>query len=231
MLLDSSDRGFACHVMLDGYWEMWMTQYLARVVRPGMTVVDVGANFGYFTLLLGEAVGERGHVLAVEPNPRTAHYLRQTIDLNGFSDRTFLLNEALAAARGRGWLFSPTGEPKNASLVVDNARSGGETFEVPVASLDDIALERGRVDLIKIDAEGAELGIFSGMKRLVDRDHPLLVIEFNAARYADPGSFLHELMASYPVCRELTFEGELAPVRPEDVLRERYGQDRMLVLE
>ena len=69
IFLRSADRGFACHLMLDGFWEIWLTQYLAGCVRPGMTVIDVGANYGYYTLLLADAVGEAGHVIAVEPNP------------------------------------------------------------------------------------------------------------------------------------------------------------------
>src|SRR5882672_5557832 len=77
IFLRSSDRGFACHVMLDGFWEMWLTQFLAHRVKPGMTVIDVGANFGYYTLLLGDAVGEAGRVIAAEPNPDAASLLQE----------------------------------------------------------------------------------------------------------------------------------------------------------
>src|SRR5260370_19641668 len=51
IFLRTDDRGFACHLMLDGFWEMWLTQFLARSIRSGMTVIDVGANFGYYTVL------------------------------------------------------------------------------------------------------------------------------------------------------------------------------------
>src|ERR1700721_2241910 len=53
MLLPTTDVGFASHVMLDGFWEIWLTLFFARLVMPGMTVIDVGANFGYYTLLFG----------------------------------------------------------------------------------------------------------------------------------------------------------------------------------
>ncbi len=49
MFVDTSDNSLSPHLMLDGYWEMWLTEALARAIRPGMTVVDVGANLGYFT--------------------------------------------------------------------------------------------------------------------------------------------------------------------------------------
>src|SRR5262249_7878864 len=68
--LDTNDTGFASHVLLDGFWEMWLTIFFARQVKPGMTVIDVGANFGYYTLLFGSLVGDEGRVYAVEPNPR-----------------------------------------------------------------------------------------------------------------------------------------------------------------
>ena len=47
MFLDTRDRGFGSHVALDGYWEMWLTQFIARLIQPGMHVADIGANFGY----------------------------------------------------------------------------------------------------------------------------------------------------------------------------------------
>src|SRR4051812_47360748 len=54
MLLHTADRGFADHVMMDGYWEIWLNQFFARTMKPGMTVVDVGANYGYYTMLFAD---------------------------------------------------------------------------------------------------------------------------------------------------------------------------------
>ena len=110
--LNSKDRGFASHLMLDGYWEMWLTQYLARTVKPGMTVIDVGANFGYFTLLLADVVGANGKVVAVEPNCSATALLRETVLLNGFNDRVQIVPEALSATSGSGFLFVPDGSPR-----------------------------------------------------------------------------------------------------------------------
>src|SRR3984893_1132118 len=67
MLLPTTDVGFASHVMLDGFWELCLALFSSRLVTPGMTGVDVGANFGYYTLLFGHAVGPSGHVIAIEP--------------------------------------------------------------------------------------------------------------------------------------------------------------------
>ena len=113
IFLSADDLGFAWHLMLDGYWEIWLTQFFARLVKPGMTVIDVGANFGYYAVLFGDAVGATGRVIAIEPVPSTAAVLRKTIDLNGLTHTTRLV---VAAAGDRDdaevHMLVPPGEPK-----------------------------------------------------------------------------------------------------------------------
>jgi FkbM family methyltransferase len=229
IFLRSTDRGFACHVMLDGFWEMWLTQFLARHVKPGMTVVDVGANFGYYTLLLGDAVGEGGHVIAVEPNPDAAALLQETVLLNGHGQRTRVVPHALGATGGRGWLYSPHGEPKNSSLVAREGLPGGRTIDIAILTLDEVALPSKKVDLVKIDAEGGEIGIVIGMRQLIARDRPMITLEFNPARYADPQGFLDELLASYGTAQELSLDGALLPLDRMSVLDKANREDRILI--
>lgn len=231
IFLRSSDRGFACHLMLDGFWEMWLTQFFARRVTAGMTVVDVGANFGYYTLLLGDLVGAAGHVIAVEPNPDAASLLQETVLLNGHRTRTKVVPHALGASAGRGWLYAPDGEPKNAALVDTEHLSGGRTVEVSTLTLDEVALPYAKVDLVKIDAEGGELGIVAGMRQLIARDRPAIVLEFNAARYPEPRRFLDELLASYGTARELSLDGTLLPLDTVSVLDQASLEDRILLFE
>lgn len=231
IFLRSSDRGFACHVMLDGFWEMWLTQFLAQKVKPGMTVVDVGANYGYYTLLMGDAVGETGHVIAVEPNPDAASLLDQSVGLNGFGSRTRLVPQALGAEAGTALLFAPDGEPKNALVVPQVDLPGGRTHEVPVTTLDAVAGDGSRIDLIKIDAEGAEQAIIEGMQQVLARDRPTLVLEYNAARYADPKAFLDGLLALYINASELTGDGRLVPIDGPSVTDQAPRLDRLLVFE
>ena len=57
MFLSTTDLGFSLHVMLDGFWEIWLTLFFARSVKAGMVALDIGANFGYYSVLLGAAVG------------------------------------------------------------------------------------------------------------------------------------------------------------------------------
>jgi FkbM family methyltransferase len=231
IFLQSSDRGFACHLMLDGYWEIWLTQFLARHVRQGMTVIDVGANFGYYTLLLADAVGSTGQVVAVEPNPATVALLRESIQLNGYTDRTTIVPCALSAQAGNALLFCPDGEPKNAGLVSHKGRPGGTTIEVPTVTLDAITKGMRKIDLVKIDAEGAELAIVGGMQELIKRDHPAIVLEFNAARYSDPNAFLESLVKSYSSVQEISLDGTFLPLDSASVTDKASLQDRLLLFQ
>lgn len=229
IFLRSSDRGFACHLMLDGFWEIWLTQFLAEKVKPGMTVVDVGANYGYYTLLMGDAVGETGCVISVEPNPDAVALLAESVTLNGFGPRTRLVSQALGAEAGSALLFTPDSEPKNAMLVSESGLPGGRTRTVPVTTLDAVALHGPRIDLIKIDAEGAEEAIVAGMQAVMTRDRPTLVLEYNAARYADPDGFLEGLLTVYGDAQELTSEGVLVPIDRPSVTDQSSRLDRLLV--
>lgn len=67
MYVDPVDHGNTPHLALNGFWEAWVTLAIARQVQPGWRCVDVGANVGYFTLLMADLVGPEGAVLAVEP--------------------------------------------------------------------------------------------------------------------------------------------------------------------
>ena len=191
------------------FWEIWLTQYLAGCIQPGMTVIDVGANYGYYTLLSADAVGEAGRVIAVEPNPDAVRLLTQSVLLNGHAARTRIVPSALGASAGQRLLFVPSYEPKNATLVDRTDLTGGHTIEVSTVTLDEIALSVPKVGLVKIDAEGAEQEIVAGMRGpSMGARQPMLVLEYNAARYAEQGTFLDGLLAAYG-----TADGSCSPAR------------------
>ncbi len=140
MYVDLRDTGFAPHLMFEGYWEYWITDFMWRNVKPGQVAVDVGANHGYYTLLLADLVGPGGKVHAFEPNPRLAELLDRNIAVNGF----WHVAEARAAAAGdrdgdTARLVVPVRDPKNAHLVApsqhvpaaDPGAAGSAVHEVP----------------------------------------------------------------------------------------------------
>ncbi|MEA3066194.1 MAG: hypothetical protein QOJ27_2655 [Sphingomonadales bacterium] len=226
----TDDVGFGANVLLDGYWESWLTRFIAATVRRGGTVVDVGANCGYYSVLLADLVGPEGRVYAVEPNPAMARLLRRSIELNGFSARTTVCEAALGAKDGGTVsLFVPDGEPKNAALGADGGRPGSR-HEVAARTLDALLAAEGPIDFVKIDAEGGEEEIIAGMKRVCGLCPPPMVLEFNAARYGDPAAFLDELLGIYGRLAHVDFDGRAEPATPERVLGERFGEDWLLFL-
>ena len=229
LYLATDDVGFAGHVMLDGFWEMWLTQFFARRIKPGMTVVDVGAHFGYYTLLFGDLVGPDGRVLAIEPAPATARLLERSIALNGYSPNVRL--ECLAVGRipdGLGHLFVPPGETKNAALG-PSGREG--SIEVVVTTLDHLIRDYDRIDLVKIDAEGSEIDIITGMADVITRHAPDVLLEYNAARYTDPQGFLDELMGSFASITVLDPDGALRPASAAEIATPHADRDWLLFLE
>jgi len=234
LYVDTRDRGFGSHVLLDGFWEIWLTLFCARNVKRGMTAIDVGANFGYYSLLLAELVGAKGELIAVEPNPHAADFLRRSIELNGLLGWTRIEKLALGSViSGEASFYSPNSEPKNALIVAETfqPRAGdGAVIRVPITTLDRLSASRSRVDFIKIDAEGAEETILEGMSETIARHKPMLVVEFNPARYADAGGFLERLAGIYGSLRRLDFSGEAVPVTGADLLSEYGADDSLLVL-
>jgi FkbM family methyltransferase len=229
LFLSSDDLGFSCHVMLDGYWESWLTVFFLRYVRPGMTVIDVGANFGYYTVLFGAMVGPIGRVVAIEPVPSTVALLSDSIALNGLAKRTRLVaGTAGAVASTKTQILVPPHEPKNAAVVAEGHEG---SIVVPSFTVDELVTGFDHVDLVKIDVEGSEINVIAGMRETIAKHCPAIMLEFNALRYADPAGFLNLLMKNYSKVRKLGWDGELKAVTPELILAERSGEDSLLFFE
>lgn len=227
IFLSTIDLGFACHVMLDGFWESWLTLFFAKSIYSGMVVIDVGANFGYYTLLFGAMVGENGRVIAIEPSPSTAQFLRKTVNLNGFSARTKIFENAADVKSGETVnLYINATDPKN-NTVVNSALPG--SVAVSTIAIDDICADFEKIDMIKIDAEGAEERIIAGMWQTIDRFSPTIVLEFNAARYKDARGFLNRLASRYGEVEVVGYDGKPSPISVEDVLTKNFGTDWLLI--
>ena len=149
------------------------------LVRPGMTVFDVGANVGYYAMTAAALMGGSGSVHAFEPTPAVAQRLRQNVDLNGI--KTVIINAvAVGEMTGKLGLRLNADDSEGNSLVAFG--DDWAAVEVPVTTLDDYTASRGvsTVDVLKIDVEGAEVSVLRGARRLLGGDAaPLILIEFN----------------------------------------------------
>jgi FkbM family methyltransferase len=212
---------------------MWCTEFMLHRIRPGQVAWDVGANLGYYAVLMAELVGRQGRVLALEPNPRLAKLCGQTLALNGHWHTAEVRRIAAADESGGTLRFRTTfSDPKNGHLLAaDEAAAPGiddDTLEVavPTMRLDD--LSEGPVDFLKIDVEGAEEMVWAGMQRLLDRSPGITVLmEFNAGRCRAAEATLAEIAARFPL-RELTLQGPVAAVTAAEIMRR--VEDTLLVL-
>jgi FkbM family methyltransferase len=208
MYADADDLGIAPHFALNGYWESNVTLALARAVRPGSWCLDVGANHGYYTVILAAGTGATGHVAAVEPNPRTVDLMTRTLDVNGFLSHTDVVCRAMSDRHGDDVeFFIPTHRGMNA-LVGSIDSSLGTTIQAETETIDNLTEDWPKVDIVKIDVEGSEEAVWRGMQRVLAENQEItVIIEVNAARYADPIRFLQEIESLGFPLRYITING------------------------
>jgi len=167
---------------LFGLHEPAVADMLIEHCRTGYTAVDVGAYCGYFTLLLAKCVGPNGRCLAIEPNPVNAGRVRQAVRLNDLA-RVEVIESAVTDHDGAmTFLLEPTGTMGRLAGTVDDTMAFADAIEVSGRALDSVLdeLQVEKVDLVKIDVEGAEDLVLDGFRRRLERDRPILMIEVHA---------------------------------------------------
>lgn len=229
MFVDTTDLGFSSHMLLSGYWEMWVTEAIVARIRPGMHAVDVGANLGYFTLIMADLVGPTGRVDAFEPNPAIAEKLTKSVEVNGYLSRTTIHQAALGNVAGEVTLHIPPSEPKNAYLGAASILPDHLSVTIPSLRLDELD-SADTIDLIKIDVEGAEEHVWSGMQGILDSGRPLTVLlEFAACRYADAGGFIDRIMSHGFSAELIDYSAGVVPTTREEILSRPGDVDQMLI--
>ncbi len=153
-------------------------EYLRSLLFPGATFVDVGANLGIYTLVASRIVGHSGRVIAFEPSVQSLPLLQKNITLNSLTNVT-AFPVALSEKAGRVRLYHAGSCPSGNSLGRHPSFPG--SFETVLAeSLDDV-LQRipvGRVDVIKMDVQGAEELVLRGAQKTLASKNPVIIFEF-----------------------------------------------------
>ncbi len=163
-----SSQSVLAPFLYEGSFESDMQTFLFRYLRPGMCVLDIGANIGLYTVQMASAVGEAGHVYAFEPCPLTAARLRENVTLNRLSNVS-IVEKALSDSEGTAhfYIFPEGGDAYNSLGAVRREREGlcaTQLIEVQTTTLDAFANQAGltSVDFIKLDVEGAEEMVLRG---------------------------------------------------------------------
>jgi FkbM family methyltransferase len=181
------------------------------LVQPGMTVADIGANIGHHTLILAGLVTPQGSVHSFEPHPDTFEELVANARRNGF-DHVQCNNLALSSATGNATLYIGFDEAVNS---LERTKYYDERKLTVVTDTFDRYVERAeltRLDLVKIDVEGAEPLVLEGAALTLEKFRPLLVVEFSehsqAFGYSDADLFDLLKSRSYTLFRAGTIPFE-----------------------
>jgi FkbM family methyltransferase len=176
--VDPHDWAVGSQVSRTGTYEPEVTATIRALLEPGATFVDVGANIGWFSLLAATLVGSSGHVLAVEPNPQNCALVERSAKENDFSQ----IEVCPVAATDFSSVVAVRTDASNGCIIpLDAVREPIVCSYVAQAKhLDDIVAEAGldRLDVIKIDVEGAEPRVLRGAEKSIARFHPYIVSEF-----------------------------------------------------
>jgi len=217
LYLDTRDYGIVPHLAMDGFWESWVTLAMARLVRPGMRVVNVGANFGYYAVLFADLVGPTGDVVAFEPLGQIATQLERTKVANGFK-HLHVRREVVLEKPGTVTFANPVGYLNGFVLRAGEVTHQDVTIEhIPGAPLDGMV---GSVDFLFVDAEGVEPEVLRGARgALAKSPAATVVLEFTRSRYPDPLAFALELEDGGRRALYVVGEmGELVPRTPEQLV-------------
>jgi FkbM family methyltransferase len=181
-------------ILLEGLWDPQLTQLVKNRLDRGMVFIDIGAHSGYFTLLAARNVAESGRVLAVEPNPKIANQLRENLNASNIHNTTI---EQIACNEhgGAAVLYVHDDSNSSASSLSEVNVHSGNQIAVQCQPLDEV-VERhalNRVDLIKIDVEGAELSVIRGALSTLSRFKPTIVMELDSTLLAAFGSSIDDV--------------------------------------
>jgi FkbM family methyltransferase len=162
------------------HFEFITRSAIMSIICEGMTVLDLGANIGYYTIQMAHKVGNTGRVVAFEPNPVVVEQLHHNIQLNNLSN---IIVETLALSNTNGtcsFCAPEPGKESHGSLKQNISFTSTKQLTVKTKKLDDVLHRLGisKVDFIKIDVEGAEKLIFQGATELLSKRHkPTIIFE------------------------------------------------------
>lgn len=201
MCVDCRDMGVAPSLIMHNIFEEYQTKLTKELIKPGMVVVDIGANIGYYSLIAAKLVGPTGKVYAFEPEPRCFALLVKNIRLNKIGN-VFAIQKAVSNKAGTRKFFVDKINWGGSSFSKDNPAKRDRAIIIKTTTLDNF-FKGKQIDFIKIDTQGAEGLIIAGGEKLIKNNDLKIIMEFSplALRNVgeDPSALLQRL-------QELGFE-------------------------
>ena len=181
MYLDKNDMVISRTIAHEKEWEPEETKFLKSVIKKGSNVVDIGAHIGYFTLLFSKWVGKKGKVFSFEPDVNNFKFLSKNILANQSKNVT-VFNKAISNKDETTYLYlnsENTGDNRILDFYVDDLDSSREKIKVECVRLDSVIPTDQRIDVIKIDVQGAEMLVLQGMDTFLTNSlEQYMLIEF-----------------------------------------------------
>lgn len=178
----------------DNIIEPELSYFFRSILKPGDSFIDIGANVGVLTVEVSELVGEKGCVIAFEPNPLAFIYLTKMLDLNQSYSNVRAFPLAIGGTKGVLQLSineSASSLMERSSLIQTDEYA--ETTDVWVNTLDNLIPETVTPHIIKVDVEGAELDVLKGSFNTIQGSKPIVCIEVHALYFDNPKIFVKQI--------------------------------------
>lgn len=182
IIVNKQDKVVCRSIRLTGRWESKVTKILKQIIKPGDVILEIGANYGYYTLNFAHWLKGQGKVISYEANPKVFKILEQSVKLNHGEDTIQLI--PLAASNhefeaylnynndniGGGYVVTP------GSSEFEHCKTSPNCVPVKSGIVDDNLKNIDHIDLLKIDAEGSEIPALMGASKLIDRSPNLVIV-------------------------------------------------------
>lgn len=186
MYLDSNDMGLCRSLILFGTREVDHKILLEKIARPGMTVLDIGANIGYYALMELGLIGESGKLIAVEPSPKNIEIFNMNLALNGISGIRVIDGAISDKSEKKDFHLAEQGNLNTFHATGTGLKHlTGEVVEVDSYTVSQVMEGEGSLDLIRMDVEGHEVEVMTGMLESVREGtlKPTIIFETHLSRY------------------------------------------------
>jgi len=169
MVLNLNDVGISRELLVKGIHEKESTIQIQKELKPGMTIVEVGANIGYYSIIEAKVIGKSGKIYAFEPSSENIQLLQANVSLNSIAGITTIIPKAVGAVSGnqKFYVMSKRNMSSFYHRKEDDIIRIVDTVDVPTVTLDEYFFGGKGFDYLRMDVEGYETEIIKGMRKLL----------------------------------------------------------------
>jgi len=224
MLLDLKNKGISRALWLEDTREELDVEIVKKEVKPGMNILEVGANIGYYLLLEGRLLKGQGMIYAFEPDPRNISLLERNISLSKLEENVKFYPYAVSDVNSTG-KFYLAGFSNLSSMIQKDG--SGEHIEVKTVKIDNLEEINNSIDFIRMDIEGYEYEAINGMMGILEKNNAKILVELHPAAYSskrDFSSIAEKLFSLGYGVRYLVSAGNHSP---EEIVKKGYRPTRV----